>query len=78
MYNDFRCLADVEAMPPKRYVEVFGPRLCAEISIEEAIRVPIPKREDFSWDKIVYRELRAFLYDFDKGEFISNSTFTVA
>ena len=50
-----------------------SPNLACEIQIEEFNSVPLPKKEEFDWNKITHREVRAVLFDYKSGEFLSNS-----
>lgn len=38
----------------------------------------MPKKEEFDWNKITHREVRAVLFDFRTNEFLSNSFITGA
>lgn len=48
------------------------PQVGSEITIEEATGVPMPKKEDFDWTKIVNREVRAVLIDARNHDLLSN------
>jgi len=72
-YKDLQHLFDLDKTLPKRFVELNAPKISAELTIEEATGVPLPKKEDYEWSKIMYRELRAVLFDFQKKEYVSNS-----
>ena len=56
----------------KRFIELHAPWQGAEITLEEALQVPIPKNEDFAWENIQNREVRAFLLDMRTKEIVSN------
>jgi len=40
--------------------------------LEEALSVPIPKKEDFQWSNIINREVRVCLIDMRTKEILSN------
>lgn len=44
----------------------------SEITIEEATGVPLPKKEDFDWSKIINREVRVVLVDAKNQDLLSN------
>ena len=44
----------------------------AEITLEEALQVPIPKKEDYQWANIANREVRVCLIDMKTKEILSN------
>ncbi len=48
------------------------PLIGSEITIEEATGVPLPKKEDFDWTKIINREVRAVLVDARNHDLLSN------
>lgn len=77
-YKDLTYLRNLDKMPQKEFLKVYMPRLFSEISIEEATNIPIPRKEDFPWEKISVREIRAFLFDFTNKEFLSNTLLMTA
>jgi hypothetical protein len=46
-YKDLSKLEDVLTVPAKTYITQHAPWLAAEITLEEALQVPLPKKEDF-------------------------------
>ena len=51
-YRELNKLTDFMTTNNKRFIELHAPWQGAEITLEEALQVPIPKNEDFAWENI--------------------------
>jgi hypothetical protein len=71
-YRELQKLEEFSKVPPKKFIELFHPQLGSEITIEEATGVPLPKKEDFDWGKIINREVRVVLVDAKNQDLLSN------
>jgi calmodulin len=71
-YRELGKLEEVQRVPTKTYIAKNPPGLAAEITLEETFQIPIPKKEDFQWDNITNREIRACLIDMRSKEILSN------
>ena len=71
-YRELAKLEEVQRVPTKTFIAKNPPGLAAEITLEETFQIPIPKKEDFQWDNITNREIRACLIDMKSKEILSN------
>ena len=75
-YKDLEKLHDMKVdkiEERKKFIDRYAPACGCEIVIEEASGVPMPKKEDFEWNKIDHREVRIVLYDVNTQAFLSNT-----
>jgi centrin-3 len=72
-YKDLAKLEDYYSLAPRQYVQRHQPFSACELTIEEALNVPIPKKEDFAWNSIKNREVRAYLVDMRTKDILSNT-----
>ena len=71
-YRELQKLEEFSKVTPKQFIEMFHPMTGSEITIEEATGVPLPKKEDFDWGKIINREVRVVLIDSKNHDLLSN------
>jgi hypothetical protein len=71
-YRELQKLEEFTKVPAKKFIEMFHPQMGSEITIEEATGVPLPKKEDFDWGKIINREVRVVLVDAKNQDLLSN------
>jgi hypothetical protein len=50
----------------------YGANMGCEVTLEEAVNVPMPKSEEFEWGRIVSREVRFVIADLRSEQFLSN------
>ncbi len=71
-YRELSKLEEVQRTPTKTYIASHVPYLASEITLEEALSIPMPKKEEFEWQNITNREVRACLVDMKTKEILSN------